>query len=56
MILIFLDIFRQGERLYPSESVRVSNNKVSLGLKNKQLIEKLLVMECRDCDVKVRNF
>ena len=44
MILICLDIYRDDERLYPPRSVRISNNKVSFGLKNKKLSKKLLAL------------
>ena len=50
-----MDISRDVERLYPPRTVRLLNNKVSLGLKNKKLIKKLLVLECRNCDVSLRN-
>ena len=32
------------------------NNKASFDLKNKKLIKKLLVPECQNYDVKLRNF
>ena len=55
VILICLDIFRDFQRLYLPRTFRLLNNKVSFGLKNKKLIKKLLVLECRNCDVKLRN-
>ena len=45
MILVFVDIFRDDERLYPSRSVRLSNNKLNLGPENKKPeIKKLVVL------------
>ena len=41
---------------YPFRTVRLLNNKASFGLRNKKLIKKLFVPECRDCDVNLRNF
>ena len=36
-----LDIFHDDQRLYPSKSVRLSNNKTSFGYENKKLISEL---------------
>ena len=41
MILIFLHIFRDDERLYPFRSVRLSNNELSFGPENKKPSKKL---------------
>ena len=56
MILIYLDISQDVERLYPPKNVRISSNKVSFGLENKKLIKKFLALECQNCDVKLGNF
>ena len=56
MILIFSDIFLDDERLYPSRTVRLLNNKASFGLNNEKLSKKLFVLEWQNCDAKVRNF
>ena len=53
--MICFDIFRDVERLYPPGSVRLSNNKVSFGLENEKLINKLLVLECQKFYVKLET-
>ena len=47
-ILIFLDIFRDGERLNPSRSVRLSNNKLSFCQEIRTLVKELLVVDFLD--------
>ena len=44
--LIFLNISRNDERLYPSGSVRLSNNKLSFSPENTKLVKNILVLEC----------
>ena len=46
------DIFCDVLRLNLPRTVRLLNNKTSFRL----IIKKLLVLECRNCDVKLRNF
>ena len=38
VISFCLDIFRDNERIYPSESVRFSNKKASFGSENKKFL------------------
>ena len=48
MILICFNICRDDECLY-STRFQLSDNKVSIGLENKKLFKKLLVIECENC-------
>ena len=48
VILISWNVFRDVQRLYLPRNV-------SVGLKNRKLVKRLLVLEWRNCDVKLRN-
>ena len=39
-----------------TEKCLTSNNRASLGLENKKLIKKLIILEYQNVDVKLRNF
>ena len=51
-----MDIFCDNERIYPSRSVRFSNNKASSGPENKRLIKKCLVLKLKNFGLRLRNF
>ena len=55
MTLIYFDILRDNERLFPPRSVRLSNNKMSFDVENDKLSKRLLLLKLKNFHVKLRD-